>query len=105
MNEKKDRVDVAMDWQNSVGVIKKEEVIEQVRVNLLRYLENNQGITRKDIAARCAYSSRTIDNFIQKENTSYRLVMMLVLSFPEIGDGMPGQCPHCNRLPYFPRTK
>ena len=76
----------------------KDEVIEQVRVGLLRMMEHNRGLTRAEICDRVGCSRRTLRGFIQREYWSLTLAQRISDAYPEAGE-MPGRCPHCGRLP------
>jgi len=74
------------------------EVVEQVRVNLLRMLAKNKGMTYASVARAVHRKEETIGRFVRREYSSITLAALIAAAFPEIGD-IPGRCPHCGRLP------
>jgi len=72
------------------------EALEQVRVNLLRYLERHPYITMHIIAADIHYSYDAVAKFVNGERVTVPVAMAIVDAYPEIGSGMV--CPHCDRL-------
>jgi len=89
------------DYPERNGGATREEVVEQVRVGLVRYLERHREVTTKDVAKACGYDIRSIYKFIQRDNNSLVMAQKIVTTFDEIGQGMPCVCQHCGRLPHF----
>ena len=85
--------------------ITRAEAIEQVRVNLLRYLELHRNVTPSDVAARTGYTKRMIWRFLRKDCPSLVLSQKILMCYPEVGDGLAFICPHCGRLPHFRGSK
>lgn len=75
------------------GPATREEVLEQVRVNLLRYLERHQAMSLKLVAQRIGYSYEATQKFANGTVVTGPVALKLIQSFPEIGDGVI--CPFC----------
>ena len=89
------------DYPERNGGATREEVVEQVRVGLVRYLERNRDVAIKDVAMACGYDVTSIYKFIQRVDHSLVMAQKIVSTYSEIGQGMPCVCPHCMRLPHF----
>lgn len=74
----------------------KDEVLEQVRVNLLRFLDKHKNISSSILAADVHYSYDAIAKFANGERVTVPMATALVEIYPELGEGMV--CPHCARL-------
>ena len=79
----------------------RDEVIELVRVELIRYLEINRQASLAEVALRCGYAKRTLYGFIERESDSLVLAQKIIIVYPEIGAGLPCVCDCCGRLPHF----
>lgn len=76
----------------------KDEVLEQVRVNLLRYLEQNKQVDLHMVARRIGYSYGAVQKFASNEVVTVPVASMLVAAYPEVGEGLV--CPHCQMLKF-----
>ena len=72
------------------------ELVEQVRVNLLRYLEQNRGVTVAATARAAGYAPNSLRKFIARKDRSLPMAVALVRAIPEIGAGLA--CPHCGAV-------
>ena len=71
----------------------REEFIEQVRVNLSRYLEANRGVTIEQMARRTGYAEQTIHKFRAGTIVTMPVAVALVASYAELGRELC--CPCC----------
>ena len=83
----------------------REDVTEQVRAGLIRYLEANRSVMLADMAIHCGYKPKTLYNFIEGENDSILLAQSLVLNYLEIGAGLSCVCDCCGRIPHFSQCR
>lgn len=89
------------DYPERNGGVTREEVIDHVRVSLIRYLERHRDVSTQDIADACGHRRKTIAHFISRKRPSLVLAQAIVLEYPEIGAGLDCVCPHCGRVPHF----
>ena len=78
--------------------VNKDEMLEQVRVNLLRYIERNK--YNKDlvtVAFDTGYSYSSIIQFARGDRLTIPVAIALIHAYPALGDGLA--CPSCGRLP------
>jgi len=73
------------------------EALEQVRVNLLRYLEKYPNIDIYIIARATGYSYDAIQKYRNGDLVTAPVARAIVRSYPEIGRGIA--CPHCGAMP------
>ena len=74
----------------------KSEMLEQVRVNLMRFLEKYKYQDMHIIAKDIGYSYEALKSFRNGERVTLPLAAALVENFPELGEGLT--CPHCKTL-------
>ena len=86
-----------------MGRADKDDVIEQVRVGLLRMMEHNRGLTRAVVAERVGCKDRTLEHFIQRDRPSLALALRIARVFPDVGD-IPGLPPRCRYCGHFTET-
>jgi len=89
------------DYPERNGGATREEVVEQVRVGLVRYLEAHREVTPGIVASECGYDVKSIYRFIQRVDHSLVMAQKVINVYEEIGQGMPCVCQHCGRLPHF----
>jgi len=75
----------------------KAEFTEQVRVNLVRYLERRPAMTLGAVAHATGYSPAAIRKYHCGQRTTIPVAMTLLLAFPELGEGIV--CPSCGAVP------
>lgn len=77
-----------------------DELIECVRVRLLRYVENHR-LAYGDVAKKTGYAEATIGHFARKERVSLAIAQRVVATYPELGNGLI--CRECGALIYNPQ--
>lgn len=82
-----------MDGRNG-HITLSDEVVETVRVRLLRYLEINR-ISQADLGRRVDRARITIQKFASGDRSTSGLALDLIAAIPELGDGV--LCPGCGR--------
>ena len=76
--------------------LQKDEALEQVRVNLLRFLERNKHISLAVMAAHTGYSYDTLKHYRNGDSMTVPVATTLIASYPEIGEGLV--CRHCGHM-------
>lgn len=71
------------------------EFAEQVRVNLVRYLEANRWLDVSGVAAQTGYSRTAIHKFRSGQIVTFPVATRLVECYPELGRDTC--CPCCGR--------
>lgn len=99
--EYKTDIEKIPDYPERNGGATKEEVVEQVRVELVRYLEAHREVSVRDVAEGCGYDIKSVYRFMQRVDNSLVMAQKIINEFEEIGLGLPCVCPHCMRLPHF----
>jgi len=94
-------MDSIPDYPHRNDGMTRDEVIELVRVELIRYLEAHRSISTQDIADACGHKRKTINQFISLKRPSLVLAQRIVIEYPEIGSELDCVCPHCFRIPHF----
>jgi predicted DNA-binding transcriptional regulator AlpA len=89
-------------WQAMNFGFTRQDVIEAVRVELLRHMERQRIVSASQIAADTGYSVKTIYQMISAQygSDSLQLAQQIVLTYPEIGRhiGEPLVCKCCGRI-------
>ena len=94
-------LDKIPDYPERNGGATREEVVEQVRIGLVRYLERHRDVSAGDVARKCGYDVRSLYRFIQRVDSSLVMAQKIIIVFEEIGHDLPCVCHHCGRLPHF----
>jgi hypothetical protein len=74
----------------------KAEMLEQVRVNLIRFMEKYQHVDLHMIAAVTGYSYESIQKYRNGEIVTVPVASAIVRHYPGVGEGIV--CPHCKQL-------
>ena len=84
---------------NAPQPITKAELLEQVRVNLLRMLERDRHLSITSIASSTGYSYTAVTKYVNGDRMTPSLASAIVRAIPEAGRGLV--CPHCGSLTFM----
>jgi len=77
----------------------KDELLECVRINFIRYLESHRSINLDAVAGLTGYTEETIRHYRNGTRVTVPVAMALVVAIPEVGAGLV--CPACGSVKGF----